>query len=74
MSTLLAPIVVGPVSVLTSSVRIDGLLPGSSVSLLVNGLAVAAVDAGATTTTFVPIAAGSLSVGDALTARWTLGA
>jgi hypothetical protein len=33
-----------------------------------------AVNAGATTTTFVPIAAGSLNKGDALTARWTLGA
>ncbi|MER8992984.1 hypothetical protein [Mesorhizobium sp. M0678] len=74
MSTLLAPIVIGPVSVLSTSVRIDGPLPGSSISLLVNGVPVPAVNAGATTSTFVPVAAGSLNVGDALTARWTLGA
>lgn len=72
MSSLLPPIVIGPVSVYSTDVRVDGPLPGSNVHLLVNG--VSKIQATATsTTTYVPLAGAGLNGGDKLTARWYLG-
>lgn len=73
MSTLLPPLVIGPVSVSSTAVRVDGPLPGSNVHLLVNGVSKVQIPA-TSTTTYLPLAGIGLNGGDQLTARWFLGA
>ena len=69
MSLLLPPIVIGPVSVATSAVRVDGPLPGSNVHLFVNGVSKFQVSA-TSTTTYIALGGEGLNGGDELTARW----
>jgi hypothetical protein len=73
MAFMLPPRIVGPVSVLSTHVDVNGANNGASVSLRVNGAPVAANSAGADGRVTIPLGNATLNPGDLLTAIQSLG-
>ena len=74
MPTLLPPMIVGPVSVLTRSVHVTGALSGATVTLSQNGANVGAAPAGDDGIASIDVSNVALTAGANLTAMQTSGA
>jgi hypothetical protein len=71
--TLIPPKVCGPLSFLSTSIRVEHVLPGAWVEILVNGSPIQRTNIATSNAVEVPLLGYTMPPGGTVTARWSLG-